>query len=90
VQLEDAKFVGVFEQLYLTNAFDVPNLSTHIVTLVYEVILSEETQVEHDEQHSEFFWMTKEEILHHEKVHINTKSYFNPTVSDIALGLHRS
>jgi colanic acid biosynthesis protein WcaH len=87
LELEKTKFVGVFEQLYLTNAFNVPNLTTHIVTLVYEIALPENAAVEHDEQHSEFFWMTREEILSDERVHKNTKSYFDPASSEIVLGL---
>ena len=37
-QIEEARFLGVFEHLYSTNHFDRDGFGTHYVTLAYEQI----------------------------------------------------
>ena len=41
-----------------------------------EITENEKNSLKFDNQHNEFIWLTKEELLNHELVHENTKNYF--------------
>jgi GDP-mannose mannosyl hydrolase len=73
----EANFLGVFEHFYETNRFGSPDYGTHYVVLAYELKLGHRPSVDRDPQHSEFRWMSENDIVSSTKVHPNTKAYFS-------------
>ncbi len=73
--IKDADFLGVFQHFYEDNYFGDDGFGTHYVVLAYHLKI-EDTLNLPDEQHSEYIWLTPEEILKNEKVHKYTKNYF--------------
>ncbi len=74
--LTEARFVGVFEHIYETNAFGNPDYGTHYVVLAHELSLAHRPTVQKDTQHSNLRWMSETEILSTTSVHPNTQAYF--------------
>jgi colanic acid biosynthesis protein WcaH len=75
-------FKGVYEHLYPDNFAEVRGISTHYIVLAYEFQLTSPLVSPPPEQHSEYRWLTPQEILDNPTVHKNTKAYFmsDPTV----------
>ena len=74
-------FMGVYEHLYPDNFAEKPGVSTHYIVLAYEVhLLSPFPQLPAD-QHSEYRWLTRQEILDSPDIHENTKAYFSPKLT---------
>jgi colanic acid biosynthesis protein WcaH len=78
LELEMARFVGVFEHIYTTNRFEQPGFGTHYITLAYELALDLDLALLPKEQHGEYLWLTPVELLRSVEVHQNTKAYFLP------------
>ena len=76
--IEEARFVGVFEHFYATNNHQVSGFGTHYVVLAYEVIATEKDLRLPEDQHGEFAWLTVAELLRSPEVHPNVKVYFAP------------
>nr|WP_281496481.1 GDP-mannose mannosyl hydrolase [Ferrimonas balearica] len=70
-----AKFIGVYQHFYSDN-FSGSDFSTHYVVLAYQLSLDGECLNLPIEQHSEYRWFKKEELLNCEQVHCHTKWYF--------------
>jgi colanic acid biosynthesis protein WcaH len=77
MQLEAARFLGVYEHLYETNFAMEEGFGTHYVVLGYEIALQAPLVNLPDEQHSGYRWMDPRDILAAEEVHLNTKAYFH-------------
>ena len=75
-QIEEARFLGVFEHLYSTNHFDRDGFGTHYVTLAYELTSPVQDALLPKDQHGEYAWQTEAELLRSPTVHENTKAYF--------------
>ena len=74
-QRSDARFLGVYEHIYDSNAGECPGFGTHYVVLGYELRL--ETGLElPPEQHSDYRWCGVAALLSDDRVHANTKAYF--------------
>ncbi len=71
----DATFVGVFDHIYPTNFAGEPDCPTHYVVLAYEVRPAAPPADLPADQHSEWRWLTPEELLADDRVHENTKAY---------------
>ena len=67
------RFLGVFEHFYDDSIYQ--DLSTHYVNLAYEIELQEKSNLP-TEQHSEYQWLTIEELLKSKQVHKYLKNYF--------------
>lgn len=67
------KFIGVFEHFYNNSIYK--NLSTHYVNLAYETEIQGPLRLP-TEQHSEYQWLTIEELLKNKLVHKYVKDYF--------------
>ncbi|HFP9333021.1 TPA: GDP-mannose mannosyl hydrolase [Raoultella planticola] len=68
-------FLGIFEHFYDDNFYDSA-FSTHYIVLAYKIsIISNGFVFPHD-QHNEYQWMSVDEILNNDLVHVNTKTYF--------------
>jgi len=76
------KFIGVFEHFYEDSIFG-DEISTHYVNLAYLIDfdrIAEEKSVFNDmpfDQHSDYIWLSKEEISSNVYVHKYVKEYFN-------------
>ena len=67
------RFIGVFEHFYDDSIYD--GLSTHYVNLAYEIEIQETLNLP-TEQHSEYQWLTIDELLKNKQVHKYVKDYF--------------
>lgn len=76
LNLEDysPKFIGVFEHFY-DDSFVDNNISTHYVNLAYEIELFHMQDLPKF-QHSEYVWLTLDELLNSNEVHKYVKDYF--------------
>jgi len=74
IQRSAASFMGVFEHLYDDSAFDEA-VSTHYVVLGCELELDISLEELPKEQHNQYGWMTPEELLSRDDVHVHTKWY---------------
>jgi colanic acid biosynthesis protein WcaH len=54
VSIGDATFIGVYEHLYDTNAFEEEGYGTHYVVLAHELYLDHRPPIVSDRQHSDF------------------------------------
>jgi colanic acid biosynthesis protein WcaH len=77
-QIEEARFMGVYEHFYATNNPERPGFGTHYVVLAYELIAPPQDWRLPNEQHTEFAWLTEAELLQSPQVHQHTKAYFLP------------
>lgn len=73
-ELPMASFLGVYEHFYDDNFFD-STFSTHYVVLGYHLKLSDELHFP-IQQHSQFKFLSRADILNSNQVHENTKLYF--------------
>lgn len=74
---KDAKLLGVFEHFYLDSIFDYADCpsGTHYIVIAYEI----EYKVTKDiklEQHIEWQWLSRSQILSSDCVHTYSKNYF--------------
>ncbi|MGE4262216.1 GDP-mannose mannosyl hydrolase, partial [Shewanella sp.] len=79
VQDVSRSFLGVYEHFYDDN-FSGSNFSTHYVVLGYKIQTKQSLQKLPNLQHSEYQWLSCQEILQLETVHKNTKLYFSEMV----------
>ena len=80
-QIEEARFLGVYEHFYTTNNRERPGFGTHYVVLGYELISPLQDLRLPTDQHGEFAWLTEAELLQSPQVHQYTKNYFIPSQS---------
>ena len=76
VQIEQARFIGVYEHIYPTNRFGKPGFGTHYIVLAHELQLDLDPAALPTDQHGEYLWLTAAELLSSAEVHENTKAYF--------------
>ena len=76
IEIQRARFLGVYDHFYPTNRFERPGFGTQYVVLAYELRLPIETTALPTEQHAEYRWMQPEEVLRSPEVHPNTQAYF--------------
>ncbi|MDN5051238.1 GDP-mannose mannosyl hydrolase [Aliarcobacter butzleri] len=69
------KFIGVFEHFYKDSFVD-DNISTHYVNLAYEINISYIQDLP-NKQHSNYIWLSLNELLNFNEVHKYVKDYFN-------------
>ncbi|WP_310633026.1 GDP-mannose mannosyl hydrolase [Paraburkholderia sp.] len=77
MQRAAARFGGVYEHLYPDNFAAENGIGTHYVVLAYAFTLDSTVPVGRFDQHSQYAWLTPEEILARDDVHANTKAYFS-------------
>jgi len=74
--IDQARFCGVYEHFYDTNVFGKPGLSTHYLTLAYELFLVLPHEALPRDQHGDYVWLTEAELLANPEVHENAKAFF--------------
>jgi colanic acid biosynthesis protein WcaH len=77
IRVPAGKLLGVFDHLYDDNYFGLPDISTHYVTLAYQIELEKSSLLVQDEQHDELKWWDIGSLLCSKEVHQNTKMYFS-------------
>ena len=74
ISISVAKFIGVFEHFY-DDSFFGSNITTHYIVLAYKIVSTKNLNLPKF-QHTEYLWLSVEEILNREDVHPYTKAYF--------------
>ncbi|MDW2402519.1 GDP-mannose mannosyl hydrolase [Vibrio sp. 1262-1] len=74
-EMVSAKTLGVYQHFYPDN-FSGDEFSTHYVVLAYEVQLRNIPEALPQEQHSDYRWLTPEQLLADDMVHNHSKWYF--------------
>lgn len=74
---EMLQFHGVYEHFY-DNSFVDDAISTHYVVLAYHLKMDSELLLPKDE-HSDYHYFSKEELLEHSDIHPYVKNYFKGT-----------
>lgn len=69
------RFLGVFEHFY-TDSFVSDNISTHYINLAYEIIIKNIENLP-KKQHSNYLWLSIDELMSSPMVHKYVKNYFN-------------
>lgn len=77
IAIENAQLLGNYDHIYDDNAFAKQGINTHYVVLAYKVALPTDAVIKADEQHSEFKWWARQDLIDATDVHQNTKAYFN-------------
>lgn len=78
--ISQAQFIGPFEHFYRDNLTE-EKFSTHYIALGYRLIV-DATQLQlPTDQHSQYVWMSIEELLAHPGVHKHSRWYFDPTAT---------
>lgn len=79
------QFLGLYEHFWPNiNFLGKDGIDTHYIVLAYHVLLEQNEQLSltEDDQHIDFKWMSRQELLKSEDVHPTTKRYFeNPILS---------
>jgi colanic acid biosynthesis protein WcaH len=73
---EKANFIGVFEHWYPDNFTQKQKASTHYIVLAHHIKIADAPLESPDDQHAQYKWFDKTSLLKDEKVHPNTKAYF--------------
>ncbi|NVK57498.1 MAG: GDP-mannose mannosyl hydrolase [Alteromonadaceae bacterium] len=75
----DASFMGVYEHFYDDYAYGAEQ-STHYVVLGYKLRANVDIFDLPKEQHNQYKWLNKDEILNQNDVHLHTKWYLDPNL----------
>lgn len=69
-----ADFLGVFEHFYEESFFG-DDISTHYIVLAYKLQICDKLSLPFT-QHTEYLWLSIDELLNRKDVHFYTKNYF--------------
>ena len=70
----EAKFLGPFEHFYQDYVFG-DEVTTHYVVLGYQIIVDIDISALPNEQHNEYKWLSEDELLARDNVHLHSKWY---------------
>lgn len=84
--LQNGEFYGVWQHFYDDN-FSGTDFSTHYVVLGFRLRVDADALQLPDAQHSEYQWLTPEELLARDDVHDNSRAYFLTDKADKVIGL---
>lgn len=73
--MQQGKFKGVYQHFYADSAMS-EGISTHYVVLAYQLSVNLVELNLPTEQHSCYQWLTADEALSEQKVHLHSKWYF--------------
>ena len=74
ITINDVKFHGTFEHFYKDSFVD-DNISTHYIVLAYKIKLDDNIKLPKNE-HNEYKYYSKEEIMNNTYIHKYVKDYF--------------
>jgi len=76
IPLSAAQFYGVYQHFF-QDAFVDDLVTTHYLVIAYQVLLAETIGTLPTQEHSNYRWCTRHEILDDPTVHDNVKAYFS-------------
>ncbi len=76
LELDQARFIGVYEHIYKENFFGKEGFGTHYVVLAYELTLTEAPESLPTQQHEDYVWKMEREVVDWPAAHEYTKAYF--------------
>ena len=76
VDRQSARFIGPFEHFYDDSVFG-KDVTTHYIVLGYELILDINIRELPSEQHSQYRWFGRSELIERENVHQHSKWYLD-------------
>ena len=76
LRIDEARLLGAFEHFYGNNRFGNSDYGTHYVVLGYELGVPDAAEPKPDDQHSELRFWPLADLLASDRVHKNTKAYF--------------
>lgn len=77
---DQARFIGVFENIYNNNFFGAGGIGTHYIVLAYEIRPPEIPETFPLNQNTEFKWFAKDDVKNHQKdtvIHPYVLPYFD-------------
>ncbi|MCA1922427.1 GDP-mannose mannosyl hydrolase [Buttiauxella noackiae] len=84
--LPDGEFYGVWQHFYNDN-FSGADFSTHYIVLGFRLRVDAEHLPLPKAQHSDYLWLTPEQLLAHDDVHENSRAYFLGDKEEKVIGL---
>ena len=76
IKFQQVKFLGVYDHIY-DNNFRDNEFGTHYVSHAYIIYLTSQPDLkEMDDQHTEYYWLTRKQILENADCHIYVKNFF--------------
>lgn len=78
LEIDSARFLGVYEHLYPDNFLEREGISTHYIVLAHRLELDIDLAALPPDQHRDFRWFSVPELLASDLVHANTQAYFRP------------
>jgi colanic acid biosynthesis protein WcaH len=82
IEVRSGHIIGTFDHLYDENFFGLADVTTHYVTIAYQVDISDDLELLPDEQHERFAWWDRDALLASSEVHEHTKLYFRKTTDN--------
>ena len=81
ITINQARYLGLYEHFYDDSIFsdDGQDVSTHYVVNGFEVVLPAGYSGLPYEQHNEYRWLTEEEFIASEEVHVHSRWYLDNT-----------
>jgi colanic acid biosynthesis protein WcaH len=76
ITIDQVRLIGAFDHIYTDNFAGKEGVNTHYVAMGYQAKMIADLSIEPDDQHSDMIWWSKQELLNSDKVHKNTKLYF--------------
>jgi colanic acid biosynthesis protein WcaH len=80
LNIDKAGFIGPFEHFYVDNVSG-ECLSTHYIALCYRLLVDDTLLNLPTEQHSQYKWISVDELLSDAEVHKHSRWYFDPSAS---------
>ncbi|MCI0747363.1 MAG: GDP-mannose mannosyl hydrolase [Verrucomicrobia subdivision 3 bacterium] len=74
--VNNARFMGVFEHFYPTNFAEQAGISTHYIVLAHELNSIDLPDQLPADQHGEYRWFDTKTLLATAEIHAHTKAYF--------------
>lgn len=73
---QQGKLLGIYDHFYDDNFYGEPGIGTHYVVCGYELHVNSSAQFATDDQHTELKWWDLDALLASDKVHPNSKLFF--------------
>jgi len=80
INIEDTLLLGAYDHIYEDNFNAAADINTHYVALGYQVSVPMNISINTDSQHANIKWLSVDELLASDLVHVNTKKYFEMSV----------
>lgn len=80
LSIEQAKLLGPFDHFYDDCVFGCET-STHYIAIAYELIIDQPISPP-NQQHSEYYWASINEIISRNDIHENVKAYFKKNIEE--------